>query len=1106
MVSKARKLSNKWLREKASQVEGNVLSIGSRDDQDGEGNSYCSYFSSADNYTTSEPTPEFNNDLILDVRSMPEICSDSYDCIFCSGVLEHVDLFEDAVIEMVRILKPGGKLLLGVPFRQPIHLAPQDFWRFTEHGISTLLDRNGMKIECICPIDGEERNFPATYWILAHKPQTTKKYIPSIGLPDNSHLIGMQQNLPSQGLPVHIVLADRGWILERCAMEIVKRLPYISLSQVPDENAKINYYMNYSVFQKKSSGIDIAFFTHLEDDRGAADRFMKTALLVDHRICMADRYADLLQKKCLGPVDVIVPGVDQKRFKPRLRVGVVGRTYDTGRKGESLVQALMNEPHIEWKFTGSGWPGQALHPPESEMPDFYHSLDVLLVPSLIEGGPMPVLEALSCGINVVSPDVGFVCDYPHYSYKAGDAEDLRRVLRLLIEQKLSLARTVAMRTWDAWSKKHDIIFQNYLTTSHAKLKLSEKDQDTPKRILLCLHAPESMGQTQAGGPTIRLQKTAIALRQLGLEIDISLEEKPDASTYDMVHVFNVWSPNEAIELLNHLSEFGKPIVFSPIYMPLNETIWASFVIPKILLNENEGKSEKYLAELAAGTLTWKGKSRHSGLPPMNGWNEKLQEMVKKIDHLIFLSNFECRSFQNQFGNSTPWSLVHNGVDSDQFRKADPDLFRKEYRINRYVLCVGRIEERKNQAMLARALKYYDIDLVLIGQANKEYKALVSKQNPRLIYIDYLANNSPLLASAYAGAVCMALPSWVEGAPLAALEAAASGCPLILSDRSGEIEYFGGFAEYCDPASIDSIRKGIEKMLALDSNTRQLIACGLRALVQSKLTWEATAQATMNVYKRTMSKWSTTNNNRQTPSNQIRRLEIGSGENPTPGYEHLDIRPDLPNIDYVHDANRPLPFSVHTFNEILAHSNLEHYSWRRIKDLLEDWLRVLKPGGKLSVWMPDFEYLSRMYLAGKYDEHLDPNYLSEAENLLGGFTPAVWALIKTFGGQEYEGNCHYACYDFPTLKNILTTAGYVDIQRIEPRWGLKVEAFKPLDNLHPIKNPSMHNIGTLGEKNYRATTCPQTTEIFNNSLENFISRFRYLNNFKTYMLKHLSKDI
>jgi ubiquinone/menaquinone biosynthesis C-methylase UbiE len=145
------------------------LSIGSGYDADTEGDYYRNYFPMATSYTTSEISEEFRCDLILDVRSMPEIKDGSYDCVFCSGVLEHVDDYQAGLSEFTRILKAGGILLLGAPFRQPIHFGPQDFWRFTEHGIKYLL-KDSYEIIDISSIDKRRgAEFPTAYWIKAMK-------------------------------------------------------------------------------------------------------------------------------------------------------------------------------------------------------------------------------------------------------------------------------------------------------------------------------------------------------------------------------------------------------------------------------------------------------------------------------------------------------------------------------------------------------------------------------------------------------------------------------------------------------------------------------------------------------------------------------------------------------------------------------------------------------------------------------------------------------------------------------------------------------------------------------------------------------------------------
>lgn len=52
---------------------------------------------------------------------------------------------------------------------------------------------------------------------------------------------------------------------------------------------------------------------------------------------------------------------------------------------------------------GKGW-----FIPHERMPDYYSKIDVLVCTSKIEGTPNPVLEAMACGVPVVSTDVGVV--------------------------------------------------------------------------------------------------------------------------------------------------------------------------------------------------------------------------------------------------------------------------------------------------------------------------------------------------------------------------------------------------------------------------------------------------------------------------------------------------------------------------------------------------------------------------------------------------------------------------------------------------------------------------------------------------------------------------
>ncbi|HXG08813.1 MAG TPA: class I SAM-dependent methyltransferase [Gemmataceae bacterium] len=81
------------------------------------------------------PVPEV--DIVGDIHHMP-LADDSFDCVFCTGTLEHVSDPWQAVREIHRVLKPGGLVHIDVPFIQGYHADPTDYWRFTLDGLRLL--------------------------------------------------------------------------------------------------------------------------------------------------------------------------------------------------------------------------------------------------------------------------------------------------------------------------------------------------------------------------------------------------------------------------------------------------------------------------------------------------------------------------------------------------------------------------------------------------------------------------------------------------------------------------------------------------------------------------------------------------------------------------------------------------------------------------------------------------------------------------------------------------------------------------------------------------------------------------------------------------------
>ena len=74
--------------------------------------------------------------------------------ILCTEVLEHLEEPLEAIREMYRILKDQGTVILTVPFFWPIHEAPRDFFRYSEHGLRYLFERERFEIVELTPLTG----------------------------------------------------------------------------------------------------------------------------------------------------------------------------------------------------------------------------------------------------------------------------------------------------------------------------------------------------------------------------------------------------------------------------------------------------------------------------------------------------------------------------------------------------------------------------------------------------------------------------------------------------------------------------------------------------------------------------------------------------------------------------------------------------------------------------------------------------------------------------------------------------------------------------------------------------------------------------------------
>lgn len=132
-MSIGRKLVNDYMAEHTVDVQGDVMEIGR--------NVYSKLVpkDQVKSYTCLDIDEFEDVDILADIQKMPQVSDKSFDSIICTQVLEHVRNPFKAIDELHRVLRPGGRLIITVPFLNNYHMAPHDYWRYTEYGLKTCL-------------------------------------------------------------------------------------------------------------------------------------------------------------------------------------------------------------------------------------------------------------------------------------------------------------------------------------------------------------------------------------------------------------------------------------------------------------------------------------------------------------------------------------------------------------------------------------------------------------------------------------------------------------------------------------------------------------------------------------------------------------------------------------------------------------------------------------------------------------------------------------------------------------------------------------------------------------------------------------------------------
>ncbi|MCC6751079.1 MAG: glycosyltransferase [Deltaproteobacteria bacterium] len=337
---------------------------------------------------------------------------------------------------------------------------------------------------------------------------------------------------------------------------------------------------------------------------------------------------------------------------------------------------------------------------------------------------------------------------------------------------------------------------------------------------------------QPGGDTELAIGFRRGLHGRGLAVDYRqrLDDKLD---YRLAHVLN---PDVALAIQAAAS--GRPYVITPLFED-----FARFAVPSVVTASlfrrhlEDGDLARLEAELASLR-----ESPISCDPPAD-----FAFAVEEAMAVLPTGAVEAESLARHYPRLARHEVLRLPFHRpDEASTPSGRLFEEAFGVKDFVLCVGRLETRKNQLMLAHALRDDERPLVFVngGSSQPQYEALCRRYERRGPTVFTGRLSGELLASAFCAASVHALPSWYELPGLVSLQAAWAGCPVVASDWGTLRDYLGDDAHYCAPDNPASIRAAVDAARAQERSTR-----GRERLAE--LTWERAAEQLRPLYRRVL---------------------------------------------------------------------------------------------------------------------------------------------------------------------------------------------------------------------------------------------------------------
>jgi glycosyltransferase involved in cell wall biosynthesis len=284
------------------------------------------------------------------------------------------------------------------------------------------------------------------------------------------------------------------------------------------------------------------------------------------------------------------------------------------------------------------------------------------------------------------------------------------------------------------------------------------------KLLFNCHTPFMLAH---GGAQVQIEQTQAALEQVGVQVE----------------PLRWWDDKQTGDLLHH---FGR--------IPVNLIRLAHKKGIKVVMFDLLGGASSRSALRLQLEYLVRSIGRH--LFPQNMLETLSWESYRLADACVALTAWEASLMQRLF--EAPADRIHvipNGVEQ-VFLESKPA------QRGPWLVITATITEQKRIVELAQAAVLAETPLWVIGKPYSQTSSYagrfveMTKQHPQLLRYEGPINDRATLARTYREARGFVLLSTYESLSLSALEAAACGCPLLLSDLPWARTSFGAQASYC----------------------------------------------------------------------------------------------------------------------------------------------------------------------------------------------------------------------------------------------------------------------------------------------------------------------